>query len=172
LWVWSFLSDAEEARTLPRFHYKNKADRTDLSDKIGKHAKALVRLLKNNDLDAHIISGQSHIFNGFHLYEDFGESNRVRIDDAGTNKLKCTDLIAAIAERAETKIKTEPQQGKIGKTARAVHFVRKMGESNLFRYGTALNEVIATATNTLFETSHNESTISELLSYPSPPSES
>jgi len=172
LWVWSFLSDAEEARTLPPYHYRNKADRTELSDKIGKHAKALAKLLKNNDLDVNIISGQGQIFNGFHLYEDFGESNQVRIDDAGTDKLKFTDLMAAVAKRAETKIKTEPQKGKIGKTAGAVRFIRIMGKRNHFLCGTALNKVIATATNALFETSYSESAISELLSYSPPPSES
>ena len=172
LWVWGFLSDAEKARTLPPYHYKNKADRTELSDKIGKHAKALTRLLKVNNLDVNIIFGLDQIFNGFHLYEDFGGSNRTRIDDADTDKLKFTDLVATVAERATTTIETEPQQGKIGRNARAVRFIRTMGERNYFLYKTALNKIVATATNALFETSYNESAISEILSYFHPPSES
>lgn len=164
LWVWAFLETARDASALPPYHYKSLKDRTDLSARIATLATNLVRALKANDLDGHLIRSDGKIFNGFFLYEDFSESNQWRIDNDGTDKLEVTLLIDRIAERAKQKIDDEPMPGKVGGNVKAIRFVRIVAKRNQRWYGETLNTVVATATNAMFGASYTASDISNLLS--------
>jgi hypothetical protein len=163
-WVWIFLRAVANACTLPAFHHKSARERRELSNAIRKLASCLADTLERNGLDAHLIYNDGKLFNGFFLYEDFGESNQARIDAAGNPKLEISRLIRGVAQRAERKIADEPMRGKSGANARAIRFVRLIASRNKGRYGKPLNAVTATAANAVFETSYAESDVRKLLS--------
>lgn len=164
LWVWAFLEAATDARNLPPYHHMSAMERRKLAKVITDSASKLARMLVANELDAHLIHSDGKMFNGFYFYEEFGESNRARIDDAGTNKVKVSELIESIAKRATTKIADEPLRGKSGTRARAIRFARLIARRNLRWYREPLNAVTAAAVNALFDTSYEESDIRKLLS--------
>jgi hypothetical protein len=163
-WVWGFLRAAANASNLPPYHYMTAQDRRDLSDKILGLAKDLVRALEVNGLDAHLVHNDGKIFNGYFLYEDFGESNRTRFDIAGASKLKASELISRMAERSKEKINEEPIPGKNGPNARAIRFVRLIAARNKRNFDQPLNAVTAAAANAVFGTSYAASDIKKLLS--------
>lgn len=162
-WVWAFIEVALNASTLPLYHYMSKADRNNLSNRIESLSKELSRALKSNDLDAHIIFSDGKVFNGFYIFEDFGESNQERITDAGTKKLKISEVLEFIVERSKTAIAEEPIPGKAGKNSEAIKFIRIMVERNRRSYGTPLNQVVATAANLIFDTQYSTSDITKLI---------
>lgn len=164
LWVWGFLEAAAAASNLPPYHYLPVRGRRKLTKTIASLATRLAKILEANELDAHLIHSDGKMFNGFYLYEDFGESNQARIDEAGTNELKLSVLIQEIAERVQEKITEEPVRGKSGKNVRAIRFVRLIANRNKRMYGAPLNGVTATAANAIFGTSYGESDIRKLLS--------
>ena len=164
LWVWAFLEAATDATNLPPYHNAPARERRKLTQAITDSANKLARMLAVNELDAHLIHSDSGWFKGFSLYEDFGDSNRARIDAAETNKLKVSVLIQGIADRAKEKICDEPLPGKTGRNARAIRFIRLIAKRNMSSYKVPLNAVTATAVNVLFETSYEESDIRKLLS--------
>lgn len=163
IWVWNFLHASFDASNLPPYHYKSKADRIELADTIEKLATRLARALEVNGLDAHLIHNNGKIFNGFFLYEDFGDSNRASIDADGVNKLKVSALIKGIAERAKQKISDEPMPGKSGANVKAIRFIRKIAAQNKRSYRKVLNAVTATAANAIFGTHYAEGDITNLL---------
>lgn len=164
LWVWGFLETALMASTLPPYHYITALDRQDLSYRIKNLSRELSRTLKANGLDVHIIFNEGKIFNGFYVFEDFGESNRVRIKAAGKKKVQVSDLLKYVSERCCKVIEEEPLPGKAGKNAKAIRFIRIMAKRNSWLYKTPLNKVIATAANSIFETLYSASDIRKLLS--------
>lgn len=163
LWVWAFLRAAQDAKDLPRFYYKPAKERRELSELIEKNCKKLSILLKANDLDAHLIHNQGEIFNGFFFYEDFSESNKDKINSDGTKKLKISTFLEKFAERCKKKINKEPIRGKISKNSHAVRFIRVMAERNYLKYETPLNDVLATASNAIFDTTYDKSDVAKLL---------
>ncbi len=163
LWVRAFLQTAQDATALPPYHFKSVSDRKEISEEIEKLASRLVQALRANELDGHIFRNDGNIFNGFYLYEDFGESNRSRIDRDGIEKLNVTLIIEQIANRAMQKINNEPMQGKVGANVRAVRFARIVAARNIRLYEEPLNTVVATATNELFGTFYGAGDISNLL---------
>lgn len=134
LWVWSFLRSAEAAYNLPSFHNKNALGRKELSDSILKLTRELSSELTRNDLDCHFVSLDGVLFNGFYIYEDFGDSNRERIDDKSIKKMKFSDLLKFVAERSKKKIDDEPIPGKSGKNANAIRFARLIVDRNYQLY--------------------------------------
>lgn len=164
LWVWGFLGAASSASALPPYHYMSLNDRNELSDRIELLSKELSRALKANDLDVHIIFTEGKIFNGFYIFEDFGESNRARIEADGKKKLQVSKFLKYVAERSKNTIAEEPLPGKAGKNVRAIRFIRIMAKRNSWLYETPLNKVIAIAANSIFETQYSESDIRKLLS--------
>jgi len=164
-WVWSFLGAAVDASNLPPFHYKSLKARRELSDRIATLAKNLSSELEQNELDGHLIYSDGKIFNGFFLYEDFGESNQARIDADQCKKLPVSTVIQRISDRAVEKIENEPMPGKVGANVRAIRFVRIVAERNKRMYGDPLNAVIATAVNAIFEKSYEESDIAQPLAF-------
>lgn len=164
LWVSAFLEAAHNASNLPSYHYISQRERDELSDQITKVSNQLIRLLKINDLDPHIIFNEGKIFNGFFLFEDFGWSNRARIEESGTPKLKVSQLINRIAERSREKIAEEPLPGKASRNAMAIRFIRLLADRNIYRFDMPLNKVVATAANVLFDTQYTASDIRKLLS--------
>jgi|MTBAKMStandDraft_1061839.scaffolds.fasta_scaffold10491_3 hypothetical protein len=164
LWVRAFLESAHLAYDLPPYHFISIKERDELSAQITKLSNQLARLLKVNGLDPHIIFSDGIIFNGFYIFEDFGWSNRARIEESGTQKLKVSELIDRIAERSREKILEEPLPGKAAKNAKAIRFIRIMAQRNLRHFGKPLNRVVATAANVLFDTLYTESSIRKLLS--------
>ena len=164
IWVLQFLDMAREASSLPPFHYKSAKGRRELADTIKDLATRLTRALEVNGLDAHLIHNDGKMFNGFFLYEDFGDSNRARIDADGLNKLKVSVLIERFAERARKKIAEEPMPGKASANVRAVRFVRIIAARNRRLYGEPLNAATAAAANAIFGISYLESDIRNLLS--------
>ncbi|MDA1029757.1 MAG: hypothetical protein O3B41_11995 [Bacteroidetes bacterium] len=163
MWVWIFLEHAAEASKLPPFHYLPVKQRKALSSKITTLANQLAWELEHNQLDGHLIFSDGTVFNGFYLYEDFGESNQQRIDETQTQKLKVSELIQRTAKRAVGKIIDEPMSGKSGKNVRAIHFIRLMAGHNKFMYWKPLHAVTATAANTIFGTSYEVADITKLL---------
>jgi hypothetical protein len=165
LWVWGFLRAVESASALPPYHYVRKRERDELSEKITKLATKLSQALVVNKLDGHLIHNKGKIFNGFLLYEDFGESNQAGIDDDDLDKLKISTLITEFAERATSKIKETPTRGKSAKNVMAIRFIRLLAERNSqwYQYGKPLNSVVATATNAMYKTDYSASDVTNLL---------
>ena len=164
LWVRAFLESAHNASSLPPYHYVSQQEREELISEIIKLSNQLKRLLKANGLDPHIIFNDGVIFNGFYIFEDFDWSNRARIEESGTIKLKVSELLDRIAERSRDKITEEPLPGKAAKNVKAIRFVRIMTKNNLRYFEKPLNKVIATAANVLFDTQYTESSVRKLLS--------
>lgn len=164
LWVWSFLTTASNASVLPPYHYMTAVDRNELSDRIQNLSKELSRTLKAYELEFQIIQNDGKIFDGFFIFEDFGESNQQRIESANTKKLPVLKILEGIAERTKRIIAEEPLHGKAGKNVKAVRFIRIMASRNHILYGTPLNKVIATAANFIFDTNYSSSDIRKLLS--------
>ena len=123
-WVKCFLDSAKKSSRLPDFHYIPANERRELQLSITKLTKQLTILLEKNQLAGHLVHCDGSIFNGFYIYEDFSESNQARINDSGTHKLKITDLMKKVEERANEIIETEPLQGKTGTNVAAIRFVR------------------------------------------------
>jgi hypothetical protein len=163
LWVWSFLRNAADASNLPPFHYINAKERRKLSSRITTLANQLARELEQNELDVQLVYSEGKTFNGFFLYEDFGESNQARIDADKKKKLKVSLLIQKIAERAEQRIAHEPTPGKTSANVRAIRFIRIISAYNKRRHGKPLSAATATAANAIFDTSYQESDIAKLL---------
>ncbi len=163
-WVWSFLESSFSASKLPEFHYMSLKDREDLVEQIRRDTARLVRNLKNQDLDVNLIYNEGKAFNGFFFYEDFDYSNQMYIDDSGTHKQSFVDLLVELSERSTKIIEEDPEPGKASKNVRAIKFVRSLAARNNRLYKTPLNSVLATAVNTLYQTSYNESDIRKLLS--------
>ena len=163
LWVWAFLNACHRAINVPPYHNISGEDRRELSSQITKTAAHLKRLLTRNELDAHLIHINGALFQGFFLFEDFGENNRARIDAAGDDKLSVSLMVTRVAERAAKKITNEPVRGKKGKNQRAVRFVRLMADRNKDLYGKPLLAVLATACNALHNTAYEEADVSNLL---------
>jgi len=163
-WVWSFLGSALRASTLPPYHYMSLKDRNELSDRIDRLSRELSRTLKANGLDVHMIYTDGTTFNGFYIFEDFGETNQERIEAAGTEKLRVSEHLKFIAERSRNILAEEPLPGKAGKNVKAIRFIRIMAKTNCQLYGTPLNNVLMAAANSIFETQYSESDIRKLLS--------
>ena len=164
LWVWSFLEAAEVASDLPPYHYLAAGERRKLAQTVSRLASRLAGVLETQGLDTQLVHNDGKLFNGFFFYEDFGDSNRARIDAGGTNKVKMSALIKGTAERANQKIMEEPLRGKAGRNVRAIRFVRLIVKRNLSLYREPLNAVVAAAANAMFRTSYGESDVRKLLS--------
>lgn len=162
LWVWDFLEVVRYASDLPPFHYMPAKERRTLASSIGSLAEQLAQLLEDNQLDVQLVHNDGKIFNGFFFYEDFSRTNQASFDNDCANKLKCSVLIRAVAERAKRTIKEEPIHGKAGSNARALRFVRLIAARNERMFGEPLNAVVATAANALFGTCYQESDIRNL----------
>jgi hypothetical protein len=163
LWVQWFISEAADAKELPPFHLLPASQRRELAKKIGTISVQLADLIERNELVEHLIFGTGRMFPGFMFYEDFGESNRARIDDAGDAKLATSRLIREIGARARQRIIDEPKPGKAGRNHRAILFMRQLAARNNLRYGKPLLAVVATATNTLFDTQYDQSDVQNLM---------
>ena len=163
IWVWNFLGDAFDASTLPPYHYKSKAERRELIEIIRNSSVALANTLTVNELDLHLVKGDGYLFNGYFAYEDFGDSNRKRIDIQGDLKLKMSYAITQTAERAIQKITDEPMPGNVGVNVRAVRFIRIIAANNTRRHGEAFNTLTAAAANAIFETNYTPSDVTNLL---------
>ena len=163
-WIEEFLEAVREANSLPTFHYLNKQSRKKLTSNIKQLAQEFADILKINDLDFNLIHADGKIFNGFYIYEDFGESNRTRIDNDRAQKLLISNLIEKIADRTAFKIENEPQKGKSGKNVKAIRQVRILANRNNRKYGSPLLTVLATSANIMNKTSYNEADITKLLS--------
>lgn len=163
-WIEEFLEAVQEANSLPTFHYLNKQSRKKLTSNIKHLAQEFEAILKINDLDFNLIHADGKIFNGFYIYEDFSESNKVRIDAEDKQKILISNLMKEITQRSVLKIQGEPQKGKSGKNVKAIRQVRMLANRNIRRYGSPLLSVLATSTNIMNKTSYNEADISKLLS--------
>lgn len=163
-WVWTFLHAAADASNLPPYHYKSARERRHLSNTITSLAKRLVGTLEVNGLDWHLIHSDGKLFNGFLIYEDFGESNQSHIDALLSQKLKFSKVIRIIAERSKQQIAEEPLRGKAGSNAQAIRFIRLIAARNKRYFCQPLNEVTATAANVIFGTSYKVADIRKLLS--------
>ena len=163
LWVWAYLGRVRDCLCVPRYHNLNKKDRNELIEDIQSISNKLVIKLSVNGLDATLVHSNGFIFNGFYLYEDFGESNQSQIDQSNTNKLLVSSLITQIASRAVEKIAQEPMPGKKGKNSEAVRFIRMMVAHHMWSYRTPLNKVVVNLANALFGTKYSESDTSNLI---------
>lgn len=164
-WVWIALEAAKEASSLPQYHYQSKADRHKLIELVNRLSTQLSQMLKDNDLDAHLIHLDPILWNGFYFFEDFGKFNRARIDAEEVNKVEFTKLLSSIAKRCEQKIETEPPKGgKAGRNVKAIRFARIMLARHERLYGQPLNHSVAAATNAMFDTRYDDSDMRKLIS--------
>ena len=163
-WVGIFLGFVKEAVELPGYHYSNRAERLKLSQQIADTARQLSDLLKQNQLDCHLIHLSGLNFNGFYIYEEFGESNRARMDASEIQKLPVSQIIHMAVERARERIKAEPVRGKGGRNARPIRFVRHLAASLERYYGQPLVAAVGTAANTIYGTDYSPGDIQNLLS--------
>ena len=162
-WVGIFISQVHDAARPPAYVLKNRTERRELCERIGKLTAELARALSANDLDAQLIFSDSSNFPGFRFYEDFGESNRARIDDLELEKLSFVRLLSAIAERSERLVEEAEKPGKSGKNSRAVRFARTLTIDNSIRLKGPLYAVTAAATNALFGTTYSKSDVRKLI---------
>ncbi len=162
LWVWAFLSAAKEASTLPAFHYTSSLKRRELSDKIERYSRYLSDILKQNNLDGQLFHNDGKMFHGFYIYEDYGESNRARIDNAKIPKISVSRVIQRISERAREKIANEPIPGKAGRNNKVIRFIRIISNRNVSHFDSPLNKVTATAANAIFGTNYTAFDITKL----------
>jgi hypothetical protein len=142
-WVMIFLSAAKGASELPAFYYKPGTERRKLSSDIERAPNRLTRLIEENGLDAHVIYSNGVNFNGFYVYEGFGESNRARIDATEAKKLAFTQLIKFAACYAQERIAEVRARGKSRRNVRAIRFARLLAENNNSYYAERLLAVTA-----------------------------
>jgi hypothetical protein len=164
LWISAFLTAIADAVVLPAYHYLSGAKRRALEKSISVLANELAKTLESNKLDVNLIYIDNLSVRGFYAFEDFGDTNRQRIDADNRVKLHSTRLLREIAERSATKIRHDPLPGKAAKNAAAIHFARRVAARNVWAYGKPLNDVVATATNALFGTSYSAQEIEKLRS--------
>lgn len=164
LWVWGFLEIINNLLNLEDHHFLGRVERDELSERIASKAKSLIRDLERHNLDCSVIYSDDPIFQGWYFSEDFGEKNQKKIIEAGTKKIKASEVINAICERSTLALKSSSLKGKVGKNSKAIKFIRLLADRNILLYGTPLNSVIATVTNVFFETNYYESDIRKLLS--------
>lgn len=164
LWVWAFLNAAKTASEPPPYQRMTKREREALSDRVSAACNALVSELRRNGLDFHIFHSEGKMFRGYFAFEDFGDSNRRCIeDDAAIDLIAASKIVDEISFRTRTLLEGCGATGKRGRNADAIHFARHLATRNLACYGTSLLGVVATATNSLFETTYTEQAISGLL---------
>ncbi|OOY36508.1 hypothetical protein [Solemya velum gill symbiont] len=161
--VSSLLGRIQWAYKRPAFHYKTPKERTELLEKIEKHSKQLINLVKSSDLDIHIIYTPAGIFKGFTCYEDYSESNQWAIDSENVDKLLFSNMLKSFIERSEKELNAPMVEAKNSKNMAAIKFVRTLADGNKRRYGVALNTAVATATNALFDTKYTAVSIANLL---------
>lgn len=161
-WVWCFLRSAALAINLPRYYYLSGESKRALAGRIASLGKKLSQALIVNNLDVSLIYSDGKNFNGFLIFEDFGEANQGRIDAAGTQKLRVSKLIRDVAERSTRQILDEAPAGKAGKNVQAIRFARLIAAQNMRLYREPLNVVTATATNALFGTNYEAKDIQML----------
>ncbi len=163
LWVWGYLDHVKNSLDLPSYHDLDKKSQKELINDIQAISKELVEKLVDNKLDATLVHSNGLNFRGFYLYEDFSESKQREIDGSNTSKLLASSLITQIVSRAIEKIEKEPIQGKSGKNAEAIKFIRMMVSHHQRNYQTPLNRVVVNLVNALFETLYVESDIRNLM---------
>lgn len=163
LWVWGFLSSAENYNNMPRYHYLNGTEKHELSDSIIGLAGQLAKKLTYWGLDGHLVHNDGINYNGFYVLEDFSGHMQAQFEEAKAKKLKVSKLITKFAERAARQIRQEPLPGKKGKKAKAVRFIRLLAARNKRMYKKPLNYVVATAANAIFGTEYVESDVRNLL---------
>ena len=162
-WVYGFLSNVCDSSKMPDYYYISNAERKKLVEKIERYSKQLLNLYKLNDLDINIVHLDGMIFNGFYVYEDFGESNQARIDQDNDNKMPISKAINAGVSYSKERILEANTTGKAGKNVKAIRFIRNLAERNAALYEKPLYNVIATATFALYGIEYNESDISNIL---------
>lgn len=163
-WASIFLGFVKEAAELPPYHYLTASRRRALAGEIERTSRQLARQLKEYQLDCNLIYSGGKIFHGFYIYEDFGESNRARIDDAETERVATSAIVLKAGKRAKEKIIGEPATGKAGKNARAIRFARMLSDRLDRYYEQPLLAVVKTATNSIFGTNYTEGDIQNLRS--------
>ena len=162
LWVWGFLTNVYSFRDLPSFHYKSIKERKNISDKIYKNCNELIKILSENELEAHLSYSESNPIKTIYIYESQNEETKKRIDAEGS-KLKISLFLEEFKKYCEKKLTIELIDGKSGKNSKAIRFIRMLVKKNKEKYGQPLNSVVATASNILFQTDYSESDIAKLI---------
>ena len=163
LWVNCFIDSAFRALSLPEYFYIKEVDRKELVKKINRLTTDLNKLYKAYDLECNFVHINGKIFNGFYLYENFGETNQGRMTNDGINKLASSDALKAVSDYALERINEAAKRGKSGKNVKAIRFIRILSESNKMRFNKPLNFVLATAAHAFFDIEYSESDISNIL---------
>ena len=147
---------------MPPYFYISNKDRLALKKDIGKLSNELVRKYKAYGLDTHLFYSNSKIFGNWHIYEDYGNVNKCRIDKDNPDKISTTEIIDFLSKRAISLIGDVETKGKKSQNIQAILFVRNIYYTNKERYGQPLNDVIAIVTNAIFLTNYTESDIHKL----------
>lgn len=164
LWVHVFIGAAHESSNFPPYFYLSKADRAGLISDIQRLTNQLSGILCRHQLDYQLVHIDGKLFNGFYIYEGFGEKNRYLIDQAGDQKLKFSEVLKAIATEATEEISYAHTNAKAGQNVQEIRFIRSLAERNIHSYGTPLHAVIATATLAIYGSKeYTESDIANLL---------
>lgn len=163
LWVYAFLTAVNDAHSPPKFHNLPAKERRELAADISSFGLKLTKALQANDLDAHFIYTDEGIFAGFHVYEDFDESNRSRIDKSKVPSFSFVDAIQHICTRSIAKLEFDPMPAKSGKNSDAIRFARRLSSWNLRMFGDPLLSVTSAATNAFFNTYYTDNCIYKLL---------
>ncbi len=166
-WVYIFLERVAGASDFPPFYDKSTADRLELSNSISKLSRALSRLLIANKLDCHLVHVNGAILNGIEVYEDFVEKNQERINLKGNKKIKFSEVLKHISDRAIQKISEVSTNGNAGPNVAAIRFARIIDWYNVEWYEKPLYSVTATATNALYGTKYCEADIYALVTHKS-----
>lgn len=165
LWVRIFLGSVHLAVTFPPYYFVSQTDRKNILKRIDYLTNELLSVYEENDLAPRIVAANGKIFNGFYIIDEFSEKNREGFEnDENTQKCDFMSILKGVAAYAEKKIKDAGYKGKSGKNAKAIRLIRELSDHTIRKYGTPLNNVLATVANTLYSTSFTESDIRKLLS--------
>lgn len=156
-WVYRILERVSLAQKMPPYFYISAKERTALKNDIERLSNELVKKYKAYGLDTNLFFSQSRIFGNWHIYEDYSDANKQRIDQENPDKILTSRIIEFLAERAVDKIEDSKIKGKASKNVKAISFARNLYDANKEKYGQPLNEVISIITNSLFQTNYNES---------------
>ena len=155
-WVYDFLWRAHGSMQEPGYLRLNAADRKSTAAKIEKLTAELTKILEQNGLDFRLVDNRGHNFNGHYILDDFSEKLRLGMEEENADHIiSATRVLSAISQRSREKLLDDSIRGKSGANAEAIRFARRLVESLSFGgLRDPLNQVVATATNTLYGTEY------------------
>ncbi len=167
-WVWAFLEAVEHASDLPGYQYRPNRDRKELGERIRALSTELKMLYRAADLSPHVVRLEGErirkeVFDGLYVLEALPWDVRARIEERKIQRISVLEVLERAAAAAHEELCHATGKVRAGKNVRAIRFLRALAKRNRAKYGTPLLAVIATVTNTLYDTDYVQTDIRRLV---------